>query len=107
MEVSHDSQTTQGTEEPITLNLKPGETATYRLRLTERPINLNREGNPVCDPPDSCASGGWWVMIRVNVSRDADDTYAGYSFVPSVGWEFNHAEPQAAAETIKRFGRTI
>ena len=79
---------------PSTLTIMPGETKTYSLRLSKQPVILNRHGElcdpdaaPPPDPSEKCNKNPWWVMIRVNVPRNADDTYAGYSFVPSVGWE--------------------
>ena len=79
---------------PSTLTIMPGETKTYSLRLSKQPVILNRHGelcdpdsDPPPDPSEKCDKNPWWVMIRVNVPRNADDTYAGYSFVPSVGWE--------------------
>ena len=79
---------------PSSLTIMPGETKTYSLRLSKQPVILNRRGelcdpdsDPPPDPSEKCNKNPWWVMIRVNVPRNADDTYAGYSFVPSVGWE--------------------
>ena len=84
-----------------TLTIKPGETKTYSLRLTEQPVNLKRDGTLVCDPSDPnlddpCDASGWWVMIRVDgVVRIVGHYPPGqpedkaFSWVPSVGWEFN------------------
>ena len=77
-----------------TLTLKPGETKTYRLRLTEQPVKMNRDGTYVdCDlntpTIDICPDDGWWVRIRVDGSVRIAGEYEGFRWVPSVGWEFN------------------
>ena len=74
-----------------TLTIEPGKPTTYRLRLTKQPVNLDRDGNLVCDPSldDSCDASGWWVMIRVDGVVRTDGVHNGFSWVPSVGWEFN------------------
>ena len=76
---------------PSTLTIEPGKPTTYRLRLTKQPVNLDRDGNLVCDPilDDSCDASGWWVMIRVDGVVRIDGVHNGFSWVPSVGWEFN------------------
>ena len=74
-----------------TLTIEPGKPTTYRLRLTKQPVNLDRDGNLVCDPSldNSCDASGWWVMIRVDGVVRSDGVHNGFSWVPSVGWEFN------------------
>ena len=76
---------------PSTLTIEPGKPTTYRLRLTKQPVNLDRDGNLVCDPSldDPCDASGWWVRIRVDGVVRYDGEYKGFSWVPSVGWEFN------------------
>ena len=70
----------------ITLNLKPGETKTYYLRLTAQPVILDRDGK-LCDPnsvpppspSDKCNDRPWWVMIRVDAwSASTAITRRGY-----------------------------
>ena len=60
--------------EPLTLG--PGETVTYRIRLSEKPLE-NHNG------------GIWWVRIHVDGTVRYDGDYNGITWIPSVGWEFN------------------
>ena len=77
-----------------TLTLEPGETRTHQLRLTAQPVKMNRDGTYIdCDlntpAIDICPDDGWWVRIRIDgVPRDAGK-YEGFSWMPSVGWEFD------------------
>ena len=91
VEVSEVSNAETGSS-TISVDLKPGETKTYYLRLTAQTVQLDRDGNLVCDPGDgtACAdAGGWWVRIRVDgLTRDWGE-YKGYSWIPSLGWEFD------------------
>ena len=57
---------------PATLTLRPGQTLSYRIRLTEQPT-----------------ADGWWVRLFVDGEVRADGAYEGFSWVPSVGWGFD------------------
>ena len=57
---------------PTTLTLRPGQSLSYRLRLTEPPT-----------------ADGWWVLVHVDGAVRADGRYKGITWVPSVGWKFN------------------
>ena len=57
---------------PSTLNLKKGESTSYRIRLSKQPTG-----------------DGWWVRIFVDGAVRADGDYNGIRWVPSVGWEFD------------------
>ena len=57
---------------PTTLTLRPGQSLSYRLRLTEPPT-----------------ADGWWVMVHVDGVVYFDGRYKGITWVPSVGWDFN------------------
>ena len=57
---------------PTTLTLRPGQSLSYRLRLTEPPT-----------------ADGWWVMVHVDGVVHVDGRYKGITWVPSVGWDFN------------------
>ena len=57
---------------PTTLTLRPGQSLSYRLRLTEPPT-----------------ADGWWVMVHVDGVVHFDGRYKGITWVPSVGWDFN------------------
>ena len=57
---------------PSTLTLAPGQSLSYRVRLTEPPT-----------------ADGWWVMVHVDGAGRPDGSYRGISWVPSVGWLFN------------------
>ena len=95
VEVSVDEGMTKMGHSSITLKIAPGETEKYYLRLTAQPVKMERDGTIIdCDTAtdsiELCPDDGWWVLIRVDDPRDPDDgTFADYSFLPSVGWEFD------------------
>ena len=57
---------------PSTLNLQPGQTQSYQLRLSKAPTG-----------------DGWWVRVFVDGAVRIDGDYKGIRWVPSVGWAFN------------------
>ena len=57
---------------PPTLNLQPGQTQSYQLKLSKEPT-----GN------------GWWVRVFVDGAVRTDGDYKGIHWTPSVGWEFS------------------
>ena len=54
------------------LTVKAGESVTYEIRLSKEPT-----------------ADGWWVRIWADGEVRAADDYNGFSWVPSVGWEFD------------------
>ena len=58
--------------DPPTLNLQPGQTQSYQLKLSKEPTG-----------------DGWWVRVFVDGAVRSDGDYKGFHWVPSVGWEFN------------------
>ena len=85
------------------VTIAPGQSSSYRIRMKD-PTAVSLEDRPadkrVVVPDDW---QGWWIRIRVssNVENsgyvgheyDADgDGDADISWVPSVGWEFDHTD---------------
>ena len=74
---------------PSTLDIAPGESGTYGLRLSKPPTRNAPNGN------------GWWIMVHADGGA-ADgafpDGYKGLSWIPSVGWEFKAPNPQQTDE---------
>ena len=58
--------------DPPTLNLQPGQTQSYQLKLSQAPTG-----------------DGWWVRVFVDGAVRIDGDYKGIRWVPSVGREFN------------------
>ena len=61
---------------PSTLNIQPGQTQSYQLRLSAQ---------PTVEPTDD----DWWVRVFVDGAVRIDGDYKGIRWVPSVGREFN------------------
>ena len=71
----------------LNLTLDEGESVTYCLRLTKKPVPVNENGELITgDPP---RAEGWWVILKVDEFMRPVGKYMGLDWVPSVGWEFN------------------